>query len=129
LLEAFSIACAYGRVVVIEFLLEHGVDVNAELRGFGEGHTGLHAAAYQGHLDVVASLLRHGALVDPIDKTWHTTPLTWALTGWGRRPSPRHYDVVARLVAAGAAVTSEMLEWDKVRADARMTSALQIRRT
>jgi ankyrin repeat protein len=129
LLEAFSIACAYGRVVVIEFLLEHGVDVNAELRGFGEGHTGLHAAAYQGHLDVVASLLRHRALVDPIDKTWHTTPLTWALTGWGRRPSPRHYDVVARLVAAGAAVTSEMLEWDKVRADARMTSALQIRRT
>jgi len=129
LLEGFSMACAYGQVPVVEFLLEQGVDVDVELRGFGEGHTGLHVAAYQGHLDLVASLLGRGADVDPIDKTWHATPLTWALTGWQRRPSPHHYDIVARLAAAGAAVTSEMLEWDKVRADPRMTSALQTPRT
>jgi hypothetical protein len=125
LLEAFSMACAYGRVLVVEFLLDQGVGVNVLLRGFGEGHTGLHSAAYQGHLDVVTSLLRHGARVDVIDRTWRTTPLTWALTGWARLPSPHHHEVVARLVAAGAAVTSEMLEWDKVRADRRMTSALR----
>ncbi len=125
LLEAFSMACAYGRVAVVEFLLEHGVDVNAEVRGFGEGHTGLHVAAYQGHVDLVRSLLRHGAHVDAIDKTWHTTPVSWALTGWSRRPSPHHYDVVAQLAACGAPVTPDMLEWDKVRADARMRSALQ----
>jgi hypothetical protein len=125
LLEALSMACAYGRVRVVEFLLEHGVDVNAEMRGFGEGHTALHSSAYQGHLDVVALLLRHGAHVDVVDKTWHTTPLTWALTGWSRRPSPHHYEIVARLVAAGAAVTADMLEWDKARADERMMSALR----
>ena len=125
LLEAFSMACAYGRVAVVEFLLEHRADVNAELQGFGEGHTGLHVAAYQGHADLVTSLLRHGARVDAIDKTWHTTPVTWALTGWSRRPSPQHYAIVAQLVASGAAVTSDLLESHAVRADVRMRSALQ----
>ena len=125
--EAFSMACAYGRVGVVEFLLANGVGVDDEMRGFGEGHTGLHVAAYQGHLELATTLLRHGASVDAIDKTWKTTPLTWALTGWDRRPSPHHYDIVAALVTAGAAVTADMLEWDKARADARMTSALQMR--
>jgi ankyrin repeat protein len=124
-LEAFSMASAYGRVGVVEVLLASGVGVDDELRGFGDGHTALHVAAYQGHLELVTALLRHGADVEAIDKTWHTTPLTWALTGWGRHPSPQHYDIVARLVAAGATVTADMREWTKARADARMTAALR----
>ena len=124
-LAAFSMACAYGRVQVVEFFLQHGIDVNAEIRGFGDGHTALHVAAFQGHLDVVASLLKHGANVHAIDNTWRTTPLTWALTGWSRQPVPQHYDIVARLVQAGATVTSDVFEWDRARDDPRMLAALR----
>jgi hypothetical protein len=36
----------------------------------------------------------------------------------------QHYEVVARLVAAGATVTPDLLAWDKARADPEMVSAL-----
>jgi hypothetical protein len=124
-LAAFSMACAYGRVQVVEFFLQHGINVNAEIRGFGDGHTALHVAAFQGHLHLVTALLKHGAHVDAIDNTWRTTPLTWALTGWSRKPVPQHYDIVARLVQAGATVTPDVFEWEKARDDKRMLSALR----
>jgi ankyrin repeat protein len=127
LLEAFGIACAYGRAHVVDFLLEYGVEVDVELRGHGEGHTGLHVAAFHGQVEVVKTLLHHGARVDVIDKTWGTPPLVWALTGWGRSaatPVDRYYAVIAQLVAAGANVTPDVLAWDKLRADPKMLSAL-----
>lgn len=124
-LEAFSFAAAYGRVDVVEFLLQRGVDVDAQLRGFGDGHTALHVAAFQGHRDLVTSLLRRGARVDSIDKTWKTPPLVWALTGWSRKPVKGHYDIVAQLVTAGARVTPDIAEWDKVRSDPKMKAALR----
>ena len=73
------------------------------------------------------TLLRHGARVDAIDKTWGTPPLVWALTGWDRQPAGQrntYYDVVARLVAAGAKVTPDLLAWDKAKANPKMLSAL-----
>jgi ankyrin repeat protein len=127
LLDAFSLACAYGRAGTVDFLLDHAVEANAELRGHGEGHTGLHVAAFHGHLDVVNALLQRGARVDLIDKTWGTPPLVWALTGWSRKPAKeanRYYKVVARLVAAGAHVQPDLLDWDKARADPQMLAAL-----
>jgi ankyrin repeat protein len=124
LLEAFYLACVYGRTDVVEFLLGHGVDTAAEVKGWGEGATGLHIAAFQGHLDVVTLLLRNGARVDVIDKTWKTTPLTWAMTGWSMRPADAHYDIVKALVAAGASVRPDIVEWDAVRGDPRMHAAL-----
>jgi hypothetical protein len=126
-LDGFSLACAYGRTAAAELLLDRGVGVDAELRGHGEGHTGLHVAAYHGHADLVDALLGRGASVDPIDKTWGTSPLIWALTGWSRAPAARaaRFDnVVARLVRAGAAVTPDLLEWDRVRGDPKMRAAL-----
>jgi hypothetical protein len=126
LAEAFSMACGYGRAKVVQFLLERGVEVDAELRDHGAGHTGLHVAAFHGHADVVSVLLRHGARVDAIDKTWGTPPLLWALTGWDRKRAKTnpYHEVVAQLVAAGATVTPELLEWDAVRADPTMLAAL-----
>ena len=94
--------------------------------GHGEGHTGLHVAAFHGQIDVVKALLRHGARVHVIDKTWGTPPLVWALTGWDRPRTGQddYYEVVARLVAAGANVTSDLLAWAKVKANPKMLSAL-----
>jgi hypothetical protein len=130
LLDGFAFACTYGHADVVEFLLDRGIDVNAELHSHGEGHAGLHVAAYHGHVDVVKALLRRGARVDIIDKTWNTPPLIWALTGWSRIPASdgpaasRYYQVVARLVAAGATVKRDSFEWDRARSDPRMLAAL-----
>ena len=120
-------ACAYGRASVVSFLLAHGMEVDTELRGHGEGHTGLHVAAFHGQVDVVKTLVRHGARLDSIDKTWGTPPLVWALTGWDRRPAGQrdaYHEVVAMLVAAGANVTPDLLAWDRLKADPDMLSAL-----
>jgi len=51
----------------------------------------------------------------------------WALTGWDSQPAgqqDKYYEVVARLVAAGATVTPDLLEWDKAKANPKMLSAL-----
>ncbi len=127
IVDGFALACTYGHAEVVDFLLHRGIDVDAPLREHGEGHTGLHVAAFHGHVDVVRVLLRHGARVDAIDRTWGTPPLVWALTGWSKEPAPhagRYYEVVARLVGAGANVTPDLLEWDRVRADPTMIAAL-----
>ena len=127
MVDGYSLACVYGRAEVVDFLLDRGMEVDAQLRGHGEGHTGLHVAAFHGHVDVVRALLRRGAQVDAIDKTWGTPPLAWALTGWSAEAATdvgRYYDVVARLVGAGANVKPDLLEWDRVRADSKMIAAL-----
>ncbi len=125
--DAFAMASAYGHKAAVQFLLERGLHVDMELRGHGDGHTALHVASYHAHVDVVSLLLQHGAHVDVVDKTWKTPPLVWALTGWDRAPAPkpdRYYTVVAALVRAGAHVTPDLLESDKVRRDPKMTIAL-----
>jgi hypothetical protein len=74
----------------------------------------------------VKVLLQHGAHVRAIDKTWKTTPLQWALTGWQRSRHPgQYFEVVAQLVAAGARVTPEIIEWDKAQLDPDMLAALR----
>lgn len=125
--DALALASTYGRTRAVEFLLDRGMEVDEELRGHGEGHTALHVAAFHGHADVVDLLLRRGASVHAIDKTWGTPPLLWALTGWTHRsePDPSYYDVIARLVGAGAQVRPDAFEWEKVRADPKMLAALK----
>lgn len=126
IVDAFSLACAYGQAAVVELLLQHGLDIDVELKSHGEGHTGLHVAAFHGQLDAVKTLLRLGARVVAIDKTWKTPPLVWALTGWQRSGhSGNYYDVVAALVAAGATVAADILNWDKAQADKKMSAALR----
>lgn len=85
--EAFALACTYGRAEVADFLLGTGIDVNAELSHHGRGPTGLHTAAYRGHVDVVKLLLQRGACIDVVDREWGTAPLVWALTGWSDQPA------------------------------------------
>ena len=73
-----------------------------ELRRHGDGHTGLHVASFHGQVDAVKVLLKHGANIHAIDKTWNTPPFvgTDRLAAVG---APRAMlEVVAHLVAAGA---------------------------
>src|SRR5262249_36147198 len=125
-------ACAYGRTRVVAFLLERGVGVGAR----PHGETGLHWAAYGGHAQVVKLLLKRSAPLDGKDERHGGTPLGWALYGWCNRPPEAnragYYEVVARLVAAGAAVDEEWLAdpnretpfGERLRADGRMRGAL-----
>ena len=125
--RAFSTACAYGQLEDVRLLLERGVDPAVPLRGHGDGHSALHVAAYGGHAEIVKLLLERGVPVDPTDTRWGTTPLIWAMHAWRSEPAAvpeRYHDVVARLVTAGAAVPSRLLEEAKVRADPKMLSAL-----
>jgi ankyrin repeat protein len=129
IVAAFSLACAYGRAPVIDSLLvQDRVNVDTELKSHGNGHTGLHVAAFHGQAEAVNVLLQHGAQIHTIDKTWKAPPLQWALTGWQRSGHRgQYYEVVAQLVAAGARVTPDILEWDKAKLDPDMLAALQAR--
>jgi ankyrin repeat protein len=121
--DGFAWACQYGRTAVVEFLLDHGIDVAANLLG----ETGLHWAAFGAHLDTVQLLLHRHAPVDVIDDRWEAPPLGWALHAWGNEPQTpleRYYAVVQMLVAAGATVKSEWLEHPAIQADAKMVAAL-----
>jgi ankyrin repeat protein len=127
--SGFLWACEYGRTQVVAFLLEKGLRIDAQ----PHGETGLHWAAYGGHADIVKLLLKRKAPLDIRDKRYGATPLGWALHGWCYPPPeakhPRHHEIVARLVAAGASVVSDKNldghQVKKLRADARMRAALR----
>ena len=128
--DGFTRACAYGRTLVVEFLLDRGRNAGARFSDeVWKQTTGLHLAAFGGHVDTVRALLDRQAPVDAKDDTYGTTPLNWALYAWGNEagaaPAARHHQVVALLVAAGAEVDAEWLADEKVRADPQMLAALQ----
>ena len=129
--DGFAWACGFGKTHVVDFLLQHGMDVAAKLQHHGQ--TGLHGAAGGGYVDTVQLLLRRHAPVDMRDDSFGGTPIGWALYGWsmGETPDPRadYYEVVALLVAAGVPVNPDSLHASdafaqKVRADVRMYAAL-----
>jgi len=52
------VACHFGQINMVEFLLRHGAQVDAVTK---MGYTPLHQAAQQGHGIIVKVLLEHGA--------------------------------------------------------------------
>ena len=124
--DGYGWACEFGRTEVVEFLLGKGIDVAAKtLRNHGQ--TGLHWAAFGGHLDTVQLLLHRHAPLDATDDSFDATPLFWALYAWSNEPPAmreRYYAVVRLLVEAGATVKPEWLEQPTIRADEKMIAAL-----
>lgn len=117
-------AASLGAEEVGARLLAAGASPN-RLGLFGE--TALHWAAMIGAERLVGDLLHRGSLVNLKDERYQSTPLGWALHGWGDQPpgnDRRHHEVVALLIEAGAQVEPAMLESPKVLADADMRSAL-----
>jgi hypothetical protein len=126
--DGFAWACEYGRTKVAEFLLDQGMEIDARLRN--HGNTGLHWAAFCGHVDLVKLLLARKARLDIKDESFDGPPLGWALHGWGPNDTQGHYyRVVALLVRAGATVDPGWLADPdlplpaKIRADPRMLAA------
>ena len=122
--SSFKWGCAYGHIDVVRFLIDRGIDVGERHRG----ETPLHVAAGGGHLEIVMLLLARGAPLEVQDEVWDGTPLGWALFGWGNEPDAaqrgRYYEVVDRLIAAGAHVPAPWLDDEKISSDTRMLAVL-----
>ena len=78
----------------------------------------------------MAGRLISGSDLNLRDEKYKSLPLGWAIHGWGDPSAGNHgrqAEVIALLVAAGAAIEPQWLEFEKVRADPVILSALRIR--
>ena len=131
--DGFAWACEFGRISVVDFLLQRGMKVDARLR---HGESGLHWAAYGGHSAIVKLLLDRGAPIDVKDDRYNGTPLDWALHGWAepeRAQRESYYEIVVLLARAGAKLDPGWLQnaenrypiAEEIRSDPRMLAALR----
>ncbi len=130
----FLWACEYGHTNAVRFLFDHGFKPD---NNFRNGETGLHWAAFGGHVEIIKLLLKEGAPVNAKEASHKGTPLGWAIYGWAD-PGPEfekadYYGVVELLIRAGATVDWEWMESSsrgsslatRARADKRMMAVLK----
>lgn len=129
--NGFAWACEYGRNQIVEFLLDHGMEIAAQ-----DKPTALHWAAYGGHAEILKLLLQRNPPLDIKEKAYNGTPLDWAFYGWAHPPEranrENYYEIVALLIRAGAKVDMQWLaenpdrpELNKLLADPKMLAALE----
>ena len=100
----------------VELMLELGFDPSVPSSSGPTGGTALHCAAWEGSVDCVAALLRHQSgrvLIEAREATYNGTPLSWCSHGSANcgNPDADHAAVAKLLLAAGATVGPEMLQW------------------
>jgi hypothetical protein len=114
-----------GRRDVAALLLEMGVHPGAHRED--DRQTALHVAAYQGDVELVELLVRHGAPLDVTDAVYGTPPTVWALHAWlvENRPDAQPYiRILHALIAAGARIQPEWLDSDRLRAEPALHAAM-----
>jgi len=87
--EFFTYDAAIGELKAVEAFLQRGVDVNVQDRN----GTALHGAAVEGHLEVMALLISHGADVNAIN-AYGDSPLANAMEA--RRNAPEAQAVLTK---------------------------------
>ncbi|HLV85357.1 MAG TPA: ankyrin repeat domain-containing protein [Candidatus Sulfotelmatobacter sp.] len=106
--RGFLWACEYGYTNVIEYLLDHGADPQAQA---GTGHSALHWAVIGGHLDTIQLLLSRGASLEATN-AYGGTALGQALwSAVNGDPARDHAKIVEVLLEAGAKVTDSSIAW------------------
>ena len=99
--EAFGYACSWGRINVMEFLLEKGVSLKSH---GGDGQTPLHCAAICGQLEAIKYLLEWNPPLE-FKNIYGGTVLGQTLWSAGHGGDPKLYsEIIKTLIAAGAKV-------------------------
>ena len=98
---ALKLACTWGRLNVVEFLLDKEVDLRGD---DGDGQSPLHCAAIGGQLETIKFLLKHNAPLE-VTNAYGGTVLGQTLWSAAHGGDPKLYTVIIKvLIDAGAKV-------------------------
>jgi ankyrin repeat protein len=108
--RGFLWACEYGRNQVIEFLLRHGADLDAQAN---TGQSALHWAVIGAHLETIDLLLRYGANLEARNSYGGTAlgQAIWSAAHSNEQKQEDYIPVIETLIKAGALIDDDSRTW------------------